>query len=135
DRSPAVRGFVLENVALFNGSRDDPRSFDLLDDLLNDQAYRLAFWRVAADEINYRRFFAVNDLAALSMEKPEVFAATHALTLRLLAEGKISGVRIDHLDGLYDPRQYLERLQEHYVLEQVRQSAAAQPGFQEAEWQ
>jgi (1->4)-alpha-D-glucan 1-alpha-D-glucosylmutase len=131
----AVGQFIQRNVTIFNGNRGDPHSFDLLDRLLEDQAYRLAFWRVAADEINYRRFFDVNDLAALSMEKPEVFAATHSLILRLLAEGKITGLRIDHLDGLYDPKQYLERLQEHFVLEQVRQLAAPLPEFQEVEWQ
>src|SRR6202040_3324530 len=102
------------------GKEADRHSFDLLDDLLNRQAYRLAFWRVASDEINYRRFFDINELAALSMEKPEVFAATHVLILRLLREGKVTGLRIDHPDGLYDPRQYLTRLQEHYVLDQAR---------------
>ena len=75
-------------------------------------AYRLSFWRVASDEINYRRFFDINDLAALSMEREEVFEAAHALVLRLVAEGKVDGLRIDHPDGLYDPRQYFRRLQE-----------------------
>ena len=88
----------------------------MLDDLLQAQAYRLCHWRVASEEINYRRFFDINELAALSMEKPEVFAATHGLILRLLGEGKVHGVRIDHPDGLYDPQQYLHRLQQHYVL-------------------
>ena len=90
------------------------------DDLLDEQAYRLAYWRVASDEINYRRFFDINDLAALSMERPEVFEATHGLVLRLLAEGKVDGLRIDHPDGLYDPAQYFRRLQEHYVLALAR---------------
>ena len=89
---------------MFNGQPGDPRSFDLLDDLLEQQCYRLAYWRVAPDEINYRRFFDVNDLAALSMEREEVFEAAHGLVLRLLAEGKVDGLRIDHPDGLYDPR-------------------------------
>ena len=78
------------------------------------------YWRVASEEINYRRFFDVNELAALSMEKPEVFLATHGLILRLLDEGKVHGVRIDHPDGLYDPQQYLQRLQQHYVLSVAR---------------
>jgi (1->4)-alpha-D-glucan 1-alpha-D-glucosylmutase len=116
EESPKVREFIEANVAQFNGTPGDPRSFDLLDELLDDQAYRLSFWRVAADEINYRRFFDVNDLAALSMERPEVFAATHELVLRLLAEGKVNGLRIDHPDGLYDPKEYLRRLQRAYVL-------------------
>ena len=72
----------------------------MLDRVLESQAYRLAYWRVAVDEINYRRFFDVNDLAALSMERPEVFESTHELILRLLAEGKLHGLRIDHPDGL-----------------------------------
>jgi (1->4)-alpha-D-glucan 1-alpha-D-glucosylmutase len=134
DTCGPVRAFIEKNVACFNGKRGHPHSFDLLDELLGAQAYRLAFWRVAADEINYRRFFDVNELAALSAEKPEVFAATHSLILRLLAEGKINGLRIDHLDGLYDPRQYLERLQEHVLLEKARQIWAARPDHQDGEW-
>src|SRR5262249_37195022 len=72
-----VQEFLRQNLAIFNGQPGAPHSFDLLDDLLNEQSYRLAFWRVAADEINYRRFFDVNELAALSQEDPETFAATH----------------------------------------------------------
>ena len=94
-------------MALFNGQPGDPRSFDLLDDLLEHQCYRLAYWRVAPDEINYRRFFDVNDLAALSMEREDVFEAAHGLVLRLVAEGKVDGLRIDHPDGLYDPAHVL----------------------------
>jgi (1->4)-alpha-D-glucan 1-alpha-D-glucosylmutase len=124
DGCPALRDFLTHNVARFNGNKGDPQSFNLLDQLLSDQAYRLAFWKVTADEINYRRFFDVNELAALSMEKPEVFADTHGLILRLLAEGKVTGLRIDHPDGLYDPRQYFERLQHHYVLELARRVLA-----------
>jgi (1->4)-alpha-D-glucan 1-alpha-D-glucosylmutase len=114
--SDRAREVIEHNVALFNGQPGDARSFDLLDDLLERQCYRLAYWRVAPDEINYRRFFDVNDLAALSMERLEVFEASHGLILRLLAEGKVDGLRIDHPDGLYDPEQYLWRLQEHYLL-------------------
>ena len=84
DASPPLRRFIEQNVAFFNGTPGDPRSFDPLDDLLNEQAYRLSFWRVAADEINYRRFFDVNELAALSMEKPDVFEETHRLVLQLV---------------------------------------------------
>lgn len=109
--SAEVRAFLEENVRLFNGTKGDPRSFDLLDALLADQAYRLAYWRVAAEEINYRRFFDINDLAAIRTDKPEVFVATHQLALRLFAEGKVTGFRIDHIDGLYDPAGYLRRLQ------------------------
>jgi (1->4)-alpha-D-glucan 1-alpha-D-glucosylmutase len=78
--------------------------------LLERQHYRLAYWRVASDEINYRRFFEITDLAGVRVEDPQVFEATHALARRLAARGGIDGVRIDHPDGLADPRQYLERL-------------------------
>ena len=74
-----------------------------MDDLLENQCYRLSYWRVGSDEINYRRFFDINDLAALAMEREDVFEAAHALVLRLVAEGNIDGLRIDHPDGLYDP--------------------------------
>jgi (1->4)-alpha-D-glucan 1-alpha-D-glucosylmutase len=106
-----VETFLLENVRFFNGAKGAPRSFDLLDALLADQAYRLAYWRVAADEINYRRFFDINELAAIRTEDPVVFAETHHLVLRLLAGRQITGLRIDHVDGLYNPAEYLHRLQ------------------------
>lgn len=110
--SAEVRAFLSENVRLVNGVKGDPRSFDLLDTLLDDQAYRLSYWRVAAEEINYRRFFDINELAAIRTEDPAVFAATHQLTLQLLAHGKVTGLRVDHVDGLYDPAAYLRRLQQ-----------------------
>lgn len=109
---PAIATFVADNVRFFNGTKGEPRSFDPLDTLLDDQAYRLAYWRAAAEEINYRRFFDVNELAAVRTEDPTVFIAIHQLTLRLLAEGKVTGLRIDHVDGLYDPSGYLRRLQQ-----------------------
>ncbi|HZZ77725.1 MAG TPA: malto-oligosyltrehalose synthase, partial [Gemmataceae bacterium] len=113
ESSPMVREFVNRNVRTFNGAVEDRHSFDLLDRLLNEQAYRLAYWQVAADEINYRRFFDVNELAALSMEKPDVFADTHGLILRLIGSGAVTGLRVDHPDGLFDPRLYFETLQRH----------------------
>ncbi|HEU4366637.1 MAG TPA: malto-oligosyltrehalose synthase [Methylomirabilota bacterium] len=109
--SPAVREFVEGNVRAFNGTPGDPRSFDLLDGLLADQAYRLAYWRVAGEEINYRRFFDINELAAIRMEAAEVFAETHRLVFRLVGEGVVTGLRVDHPDGLYAPAQYFRRLQ------------------------
>jgi (1->4)-alpha-D-glucan 1-alpha-D-glucosylmutase len=109
--NPEIRTFVEGNVRFFNGTKSDPRSFTPLDTLLSDQAYRLAYWRVAVEEINYRRFFDINELAAIRTEDPAVFAATHQLVLRLLAEGKVTGLRIDHVDGLYDPAGYIRRLQ------------------------
>ncbi len=122
--SPAVRAHVDRAVAAFNGTPREPRSFDLLHGLLEFQAYRLAYWRVAGDEINYRRFFDVNSLAALRMEEPKVFAAAHALLLRLVAEGKVTGLRIDHPDGLYDPTGYFRGLQSAYLAERGRALAA-----------
>ena len=112
---PAIAEAIGHAVHALNGTPGQRASFDALDALLEAQAYRLAFWRVASDEINYRRFFDINDLAALRMENEAVFNATHAFVLGLAAEGKVDGLRIDHSDGLYDPAQYFRRLQEHYA--------------------
>ncbi len=103
---------IADNLAEFNGSPGHSASFDLLDDLIQVQGYRLAYWRVAAEEVNYRRFFDINDLAALRMEDPAVFDATHRFILDLVAQGKVEGLRIDHPDGLYDPGEYFRRLQQ-----------------------
>ena len=111
EESPAVLAHIKRAVTTLNGDPKDPRTFDRLDELLSSQPYRLAYWRVAAEEINYRRFFDINELAALRMEDPAVFERTHAFALELLREGCIDGMRIDHVDGLYDPGDYLERLQ------------------------
>ena len=100
-----------EAVARYNSSPD------LLDELLRRQNYRLCYWRVASDEINYRRFFDINELAALAMEREEVFHAAHDFIFGLLKAGKLSGLRIDHPDGLYDPKAYFERLQRKYARE------------------
>ncbi|HEV2966335.1 MAG TPA: malto-oligosyltrehalose synthase, partial [Chthoniobacterales bacterium] len=109
--APQVQRAIEKALALINGRPGDPRSFDKLDELLNAQSYRLAFWRVAAEEINYRRFFDVNDLAAIRMELPEVFEAAHQLVVDLVRTGAVTGLRIDHPDGLYLPKEYLETLQ------------------------
>ncbi|HEY8503611.1 MAG TPA: malto-oligosyltrehalose synthase, partial [Gemmataceae bacterium] len=111
NRSPAVREAVGRSVALFNGRPGDPASFDLLDRLIDGQPYRPAFWRVAMEEINYRRFFDINDLAAIRVERPEVFRATHELFLGLIGEGRADGLRIDHPDGLWNPTHYFRDLQ------------------------
>ncbi len=109
--APEVQAAIEQALAIINGTVGDPRSFDALDALLSDQAYRLAFWRVAAEEINYRRFFDVNDLAAIRMELPEVFDEAHRLVLELIRGGAVTGIRIDHPDGLYLPNEYFEKLQ------------------------
>ncbi|HXL40991.1 MAG TPA: alpha-amylase family glycosyl hydrolase, partial [Actinomycetota bacterium] len=104
DERPEVAAAVDETVALVNA---DP---DTLDSLLERQNYRLAYWRTAGRDLPYRRFFDINTLVGLNMERKEVFAATHLLVLRWLARGVLDGVRIDHPDGLRDPEGYLRRL-------------------------
>jgi 4-alpha-glucanotransferase/(1->4)-alpha-D-glucan 1-alpha-D-glucosylmutase len=102
---------IARAVESFRGRSDDPASFDALHELLERQPYRLAYWRVAQDDINYRRFFDINDLAALRQENPAVFEETHRLILSLVKEGKVDALRVDHPDGLFDPRDYFRRLQ------------------------
>jgi (1->4)-alpha-D-glucan 1-alpha-D-glucosylmutase len=109
--SGEIRSFIEENLRIFNGEPEDPRSFDLLDDLLNEQAYRLSHWQVATEEINYRRFFDVNELGAIRMEDPRVFEEAHRFVFELIREGKVTGLRVDHPDGLYNPAEYFYRLQ------------------------
>jgi (1->4)-alpha-D-glucan 1-alpha-D-glucosylmutase len=115
ERSPTVVDAVEATIEAYNGTPGDPASFDLLDGLIAQQSYRLAFWRVATEEINYRRFFDINDLAAIRVELPEVLQATHSVVLRLLAEGRATGLRIDHPDGLWNPARYFRQLQESYL--------------------
>ncbi|BAW80429.1 malto-oligosyltrehalose synthase [Candidatus Nitrosoglobus terrae] len=107
---PLISTFIHDIIITLNGKVGQPKSFDLLHHLLENQAYRLAYWRVAADEINYRRFFDINELAGLRMENPEVFTATHRFILDLIKSRKIDGIRVDHPDGLYDPARYYQRL-------------------------
>ncbi|HEV8441044.1 MAG TPA: malto-oligosyltrehalose synthase [Methylomirabilota bacterium] len=128
--STEVREFVDDNVRIFNGNPGEPSSFDLLDRLLSAQTYRLADWRVAGDEVNYRRFFDVSHLAAIRMERPEVFEASHKLILELVGEGTVTGLRIDHPDGLYAPGAYFRRLQEGAILKVARR---LEPGLGAAE--
>src|SRR4029077_13762083 len=122
-RSEAVRALVDDCVTTMNGAIGDARSFDRLDALLDAQSYRLAHWRVASEEINYRRFFDVNQLAALRMEDPDVFDEVHRFVFELIAKGGPTGLRIDHVDGLFDPEDYLKRLQRR-ASEALRGSAA-----------
>lgn len=114
ERSPLIREHIDAAIDALNGTAGQPDSFDALDRVLDAQAYRVAYWRVSSDEINYRRFFDVNDLAALRMNERKVFDQTHELVLRFVQEGKIHGLRIDHSDGLFDPMQYFARLQERF---------------------
>jgi (1->4)-alpha-D-glucan 1-alpha-D-glucosylmutase len=122
--SSAVAEHVRTNVDRLNGHPGDPRSFDALDRLLDRYCpYRLAHWRVAGEEINYRRFFDINSLAAIRVEDEDVFEEAHRLVFQFLAAGQVQGLRIDHPDGLFDPSAYFLRLQERYFLDQARRLA------------
>jgi len=105
-----VHQFIQKNLALFNGEIEEGDRYELLDSLLSDQFFRLAFWKVGAEELNYRRFFTVNELICLRIEDLKVFQKTHSLISQLIKNDQIQGLRIDHLDGLYNPKQYLRRL-------------------------
>jgi len=122
--SAAVREAIAAAVARYNGGPGDPRSFDALDALLSAQSYRPAYWRVASEEINYRRFFDINELAAIRVEHEDVFADTHRLVFDLLVEGHVQGLRVDHPDGLRDPGVYFERLQKTYLAQSVARRLA-----------
>jgi (1->4)-alpha-D-glucan 1-alpha-D-glucosylmutase len=120
-RADEARAALKEYAATAEGQRaidtavqahsgDNPVGRDRLHRLLERQHYRLAWWRTAADEVNWRRFFDVSTLGGMRVERPEVFEASHALIFRLFTEGLIDGVRIDHVDGLAEPREYCQRL-------------------------
>src|SRR6266446_1155641 len=113
-RDPVIAGAIASALTRFNGRKGKAESFQRLHRQLEAQAYRIAHWRVAAEEINYRRFFNINELAALRMELPEVFERTHRLVGKLIKRGEVLGLRIDHIDGLFDPQAYCERLQEAF---------------------
>ncbi|HEX2913612.1 MAG TPA: malto-oligosyltrehalose synthase [Chloroflexia bacterium] len=118
---PRVENFIRQNVDSLNGVAGDRASFNRLDALMEEQSYRLSFWRVAAEEINYRRFFDINELAAVRVDQDFVFEETHRLIFKLLGEGKLNGLRIDHVDGLRNPAAYFENLQRGYFRELCRQ--------------
>ena len=105
-----IKAFVDETVRTFNGEKGKPESFNSLDDLLSQQLFRLSFWKVAAEEINYRRFFCVNGLISLRVEDEHVLNHTHGLIFDLIERRIVTGLRIDHVDGLYDPTSYLQKV-------------------------
>jgi (1->4)-alpha-D-glucan 1-alpha-D-glucosylmutase len=125
--APVIADALRERLVTLNGQKGEPRSFDALDAVLEEQAYRLSFWRVAAEEINYRRFFDVNDLAAIRMENPAVFAQAHKLVLEMIRERRVTGLRIDHPDGLWDPSAYFMSLQRATLIERFRRHLAEAP--------
>ena len=112
EETPQVLDAIDAALKYVNGTPGDPSSFDELHALLEAQPYRLASWRTAVDEINFRRFFDVNDLAGVRVEHEAVFQATHALIGRWLGEGLVHALRLDHPDGLFDPAAYFVRLQQ-----------------------
>jgi (1->4)-alpha-D-glucan 1-alpha-D-glucosylmutase len=118
ESSPAVKAALDAALKQINGEKGNSRSFDQLEKLLEQQWYRLAYWRVASDEINYRRFFDINDLAAIRVEDPRVFEAVHRLVRRLIGTGWVTGLRIDHPDGLRDPLAYFKNLHAMYRSQQ-----------------
>ncbi|POA21922.1 malto-oligosyltrehalose synthase [Pseudomonas sp. FW300-N1A1] len=107
-RRPGIARCIAFNLALHDARQ--PEGFQRLHTLLERQSYRLASWRTAADDINWRRFFDINELGALRVERPAVFEATHAKVFELIASGLVDGLRIDHIDGLADPRGYCRKL-------------------------
>jgi (1->4)-alpha-D-glucan 1-alpha-D-glucosylmutase len=108
-----IRDGLIAALQRFRGKPCNLSSWDPLNSLIQQQHWRPTHFRVAADDINYRRFFNISELAGIRMELPEVFEHTHQLVLRLLNDGSLQGLRIDHIDGLYDPKGYLERLRGH----------------------
>ncbi|MBI4526473.1 MAG: malto-oligosyltrehalose synthase [Deltaproteobacteria bacterium] len=110
--NPHVRDFMDYNLGRFRGQSGNAESFNALDRLLSGQLFRLSFWKVATEEINYRRFFIINDLISVRMEEERVFQRTHGLIFKLLEQEKITALRIDHIDGLYGPTRYLKKVRE-----------------------
>ncbi len=115
ETSAPVREHIQANLARVNGTdteEDSPDRRALLESILAEQYFRLSYWKVAGDEINYRRFFSINDLISLRVEDEAVFRNSHGKILELVKEGAFDGLRVDHIDGLYDPSRYLRRLRE-----------------------
>lgn len=113
EKNPNVLTIFLSQLEVFNGIKGNPHSFDLLEQFLDKQYYRLCYWRVANEEVNYRRFFDIFEYASIRIEKAEVFHAVHKKVFELIKMGCVNGLRIDHIDGLLDPQQYLENLHKY----------------------
>lgn len=133
--SRTIQEAIAKAVSFACGDPRTPESFVALHRLLSQQSYRLAYWRVARSETNYRRFFDINSLAGVRVEDEQVFKATHALLFQFISEGLIHGLRIDHVDGLADPKTYLERLRArlgpdfYLVVEKILEHGEALPDW------
>ncbi len=128
---PLVRDHMDERLSFYD-SGGSAENEDRLDSLLEKQMYRLSFWKVAAEEINYRRFFNINGLISLRIEDDKIFNYTNRLLLKMIQSGDITGIRIDHVDGLYNPEEYLRRLREiagdlYIVVEKILNSREVLP--------
>ncbi len=109
-RGARIQPALEQALSSLSGTVSQSASFDFLDELLRAQHYRLSAWRLALEAVNYRRFFDVTELASLRVELPQVFDESHRTLLALVEQGKISGIRLDHIDGLFDPIGYLRHL-------------------------
>lgn len=112
-QNEALNVMLSQQLFYLNGTKGDPTSFNGLELFLNIQPYRLCFWRVANDEINYRCFFDIFELAGIQTQNHEVFEAAHAYIFKLVQNNLVDGLRIDHIDGLWNPEEYLQALQRH----------------------
>lgn len=122
---PEVRHATESVTRSVNGSRDNPSTLLQLDRILAAQPYRLAYWKIGLEEVNYRRFFGLNEFVAVRVEDPVVFADRHRSIFRLIQSGQVTGLRIDHVDGLFDPLAYLRELQSSAG----PSSSSSQPAF------
>src|SRR5579871_5492841 len=118
-QDPKISEFVLQNLSGIQGQPKDPSSFSSLETILAQQHYLLAYWQNVNEEINYRRFFTINDLVGQRIQDPLVFEATHALVFRMIEQGLLDGLRIDHIDGLRDPLGYLRQLTERVSAQSI----------------
>ncbi len=134
NENPDIKDCIQSTIRFYNGKAGKPETFDHLHELIGEQYYRLSFWKVGTEEINYRRFFNVNELISLRAEERKVFYTTHRLILDLLKEGLLDGLRIDHVDGLLNPTDYLNLLRSeinnrYLVVEKILEFAENLPHF------
>ncbi|MDD4939241.1 MAG: malto-oligosyltrehalose synthase [Candidatus Omnitrophica bacterium] len=129
----SARRFIDEKIDFYNGKQNITENFDALDELLTEQFFRLSYWKIAGETINYRRFFTIDGLVSVRVEDELVFDSTHEFIFRLINEGAFDALRVDHVDGIYSPRTYLERLRKktpdaYIVVEKILGSGEKIPG-------